>query len=373
MDFRSVLDQVKQAFVIGKNNTFLHGRQGGQADQDAYEAEQAYQAPQQSYAAPYPQQGWQQPQQQQAPWQADAYQGQQGYGQQAGYQQPQQQMYQAPPAYGQQGAYQQPQQAAYGQQGYQAPAAYQQPAYQQPQQSYAQQSPAFAGYQPQAEPPTFATQIAPEGIRDSGRNRRSAQHQQEAQAPYAPPAPPENLVQFPGTQQADGRMVDAYVVNVFNITSCRQAMSCLRKGQCTLIVMDQLIDKAEIRRYVDMLTGACYALNGTMTRLSAKIGFYIMAPSGMTVYTDPVTSNANAQPRPQQQAPLYHAPTAPGSMPTRGLNDFSAQGAYAAVPQMSFSAHQPAQPVPQQESYVPEQESYAAYQQPEQAQRYAAL
>ena len=352
MDFRSMLDQVKQAFVIGKNNTFLHGRQGGQADQNAYEAEQAYQAPQQSYAAPYPQQGWQQPQQQQAAWQTDPYQGQQpGYGQQAGYPQAQQQMYQTPPAYGQQAAYQQPQ-AGYAQQ--------------------APQSPAFAGYQPQAEPPAFATQIAPEGIRESGRNRRSAQHQQEAPAAYAPPAPPENLVQFPGAQQAESRMVDAYVVNVFNITSCRQAMSCLRKGQCTLIVMDQLIDKAEIRRYVDMLTGACYALNGTMTRLSAKIGFYIMAPSGMTVYTDSVTSNANAQPR-QQQAPLYYASTTPGSMPTRGAGDFSAQGAYAAIPQMSFSAHQAAQPAAQQESYTPEQESYSAYQQPEQAQRYAAL
>ena len=126
------------------------------------------------------------------------------------------------------------------------------------------------------------------------------------------------MVPFPGSHAApEQKPVDAYVINVFNINTCRQAMTCLRKGQCTLVVMDQLVDKSEIRRYVDMLTGACYALNGTMTRLSAKIGFYIMAPSTMTVYTDPTTSNANA-PRPIAQQPLYRAPVAPAACPARG-------------------------------------------------------
>lgn len=137
--------------------------------------------------------------------------------------------------------------------------------------------------------------------------------------------------------------MDAYVINVFNINTCRQAMSCLRKGQCTLVVMDQLVDKAEIRRYVDMLTGACYALNGTMTRLSAKIGFYIMAPSTMTVYTDPTTSNANA-PRSIPQQPIYRAPTTPGSMPTMPQGAFAPQSPYTQPPQMNFSASQPETP-----------------------------
>ena len=51
MDFRSMLDQVKSAFVIGKNNPFLHGRQGGRSDDQGYREEAAYQAPQQAYEA----------------------------------------------------------------------------------------------------------------------------------------------------------------------------------------------------------------------------------------------------------------------------------------------------------------------------------
>ncbi len=322
MDFRSMLDQVKQAFVIGKNNPFLHGRQGRPADEPAYE-DSGWQQPQPGAYAP--QQGQYQPQQGQ-------YQPQQGQYQPEPWQQP------AQPAY------QQPQQAYQPQQA--------QPMYQPPQQPVYEAPPQEPQYQ-------FQSQFNPE----PARNRRSQQHQQP-QAPQQPAyqapaaAAPENLVPFPGAQLNDTKQMDAYVINVFNINSCRQAMSCLRKGQCTLIVMDQLIDKAEIRRYVDMLTGACYALGGTMTRLSAKIGFYIMAPSGMTVYTDPTTTGANQQPRPQAQ-PLYRADATPGAAPTARGFDFAAQGAYAAVPQMQFAAHQAqpqAQAAPQQEGHQPEQQ-----------------
>jgi len=344
MDFRSALDQVKQAFVLGKNNPYLHGRQQSQPEHQGYEPDKAYQGAQQAYAqgAAYPQQGYAQPQQ--------------------AYQQPQ--VSQAQP-YGAQDIYQQSyQQPVYQQSAYQQPAY--QAAYQQP-----QQAPAVP------EQPAFQSQFNPDPFKDSGRNRRSQQHQDQAayqNAGYQQPqaAVPENLVPFPGAKPApEIRMVDAYVINVFNINSCRQAMSCLRRGQCTLIVMDQLVDKSEIRRYVDMLTGACYALSGTMTRLSSRIGFYIMAPSGMTVYTDPTTSNANAQPRPQQ-APLYRAPAAPvpGQRPPQ---DFSMQQGYGAVPQMQFAPQQGEQgPSQGQESYPQDAgNAYPSYEEP--APRYAAL
>lgn len=355
MDFRSALDQFKQLFVIGKNNPYLHGKQQSQPERQSYEAQSNYANPQQAYTtgAAYPQQAYVQPQQ-------------------AAYQQPQ-----VAPAqpYGTQD----PVQPSYQQPSYQQPA-FQQPGYQQ---TAYQQAPYQAAFQqPQQAPaapeqPAFQSQFNPEPFRDSGRNRRSQQHQEQPsyQSPaYQQPQPavPENLVPFPGVKPpADVRMVDAYVINVFNINSCRQAMSCLRKGQCTLIVMDQLIDKAEIRRYVDMLTGACYALNGTMTRLSSRIGFYIMAPSGMTVYTDPTTSNANAQPRPQQ-IPLYRTGAAPAGS-QRPQQDFSAQQGYGAVPQMQFASQQAEQGMPQeQENY--QQDAGAAYQAYEEpAPRYAAL
>ena len=360
MDFRSALDQIKQAFVLGRNNPYLHGRQTSQPEHQGYETDKAYQSAQQTYTsgAVYPQQGYAQPQQ---AYQQPQVSPAQPYGAQDPYQQDYQQPVYQQPAY-QQPTYQQP---AYQQPAYQQ-SAYQQPAYQQP-----QQAPAAP------EQPTFQSQFNPEPFKDSGRNRRSQQHQDQTayqNAAYAQPqAPvPENLVPFPGVKPAaETRMVDAYVINVFNINSCRQAMSCLRKGQCTLIVMDQLIDKAEIRRYVDMLTGACYALNGTMTRLSSRIGFYIMAPSGMTVYTDPTTSNANAQPRPQQ-APLYRAPAAPapGQRPPQ---DFSVQQGYGVVPQMQFAPQQGEQsPAQGQGSYQQDaNNAYQSYEEP--APRYAAL
>ncbi len=333
MDFRSALDQVKQAFVLGKNNPYLHGRQQPQPEHQGYEQDKAYQGAQQAY----PQQGYAQPQQ--------------------AYQQPQ--VSQAQP-YGAQDIYQQ---------------AYQQPAYQQPAYQAAYQQPRQVPAAP--EQPAFQSQFNPEPFKDSGRNRRSQQHQEQAayqSAGYAQPqaAMPENLVPFPGAKAApETRMVDAYVINVFNINSCRQAMSCLRKGQCTLIVMDQLIDKSEIRRYVDMLTGACYALGGTMTRLSSRIGFYIMAPSGMTVYTDPTTSNANAQPKPQQ-APLYRAPSVP-AQGQRPPQDFSMQQGYGAVPQMQFAPQQGEQgPIQAQEGHQQAAgDAYPSYEEP--ALRYAAL
>ena len=346
MDFRSMLDQVKSAFVIGKGNTFLHG--GQPERQQARE----YYEPQQAQGQAY---GYQAPQQQQAAYQADPFSAP------------------APDtAY-----YQQPYQAPYQQQAPQQ--YYQQPA-QQP--AYVPQQPVYQQPQPQAQPrqnPGFQTQIDPFG---QDRNRRGNRHREEAPL-YAQPQPQaqqENLVQFPGAVQpeqpeAPSAGVDAYVINVFNLNSCRQAMSCLRRGQCTLIVMDQLFDKAEIRRYVDMLTGACYALNGTMTRLSAKIGFYIMAPAGMTVYTDPTTSSANAGRPAAAQTPGFGGAAA-ASAPARG-GDFSVQNPYAAPPQMNFSSHQtearqPAQEAHQQPAYQQPQQTAAPeyYQQPAYQQQY---
>ncbi|NLA52989.1 MAG: cell division protein SepF, partial [Clostridiales bacterium] len=289
MDFRSLVDQVKSAFVIGKGNTYLHGGMPGRQEaQGQYEQQQnsaaqaAYAQNNQGYQSPY-----QQPANPYAP-------NQQGYpqAQQQGYAQAQQ-----PEFYGQEQGqaygYTQQQAATQGQlwQQTSAPAGqgFSQP-YGQPQKQQLEPRQS-AGYETQMDP----------NAQESGRNRRSRQHQESKQPDPVytqQQAAAQNIVQFPGAApqpaQEAGSSIDAYVINVFNINSCRQAMSCLRRGQCTLIVMDQLVDKAEIRRYVDMLTGACYALNGTMTRLSSNIGFYIMAPAAMTVYTDPTTSNANA-------------------------------------------------------------------------------
>lgn len=345
MEIRNVMsnatEKVKRFF--GKNNKFFYGTQSH--PDGAYEPE----GNQGSYAQPdMGQQGY--PQYGQDLYQAQAYPGQE----QGGYQ-----PYQAYP----QGQGQQPYQGPTAQQGFTGPYAPQnatqqhgfvpppqEPGYQ------AFQSPMQGGSPQQAQ----LNQAPQEG----GRNRRAAQHQAQQ-----PQQAADNLVPFPGanTGETESKMVDAYVVNITNITGCRQAMTCLRKGNCTLVVMDQLIDKAEVRRYVDMLNGACFALGGTMTRLSSKVGFYILAPAGMMVYTDPITASANApagsrpampgqgagQPMYQTQQP---APQQPMYQPQQGMPMMPPQ--QNAQPQGQYAA-------PQHNPYAPPQPP--RYQQPQQA------
>lgn len=243
--------------------------------------------------------------------------------------------------------YQQQTQPVYQQTGYQQDAPVNHPPYQSQPQHVQQPVNDQTGFYPGYSSPQIA-QLNQQQAEQTVRNRRAAQHMEN-------PAQENNIVQFPGNpQEAEKTQVDVYVVNITNINGCRQAMTCLRKGQCTLVVMDQLIDKAEVRRYVDMLNGACFALGGTMTRLSLKIGFYVLAPIGMMVYTDPLTASANA---PRQQAPQQ-----PG---------FQNQG--AGQPQMNFSQTGYQQPYQAQQTQQPhyqahQQQAQAAYQQPHQPQ-----
>ena len=339
MDFRSVLDRATDKFksVFSRDNSFFYGTAEQEARQQAVGYDQAppqqgmYPNPQQGgYAAPahYQEQPPYQPYQQPVP--------QQAYANPYAYQQPvQQDPYAAPPVY-----QQAPPKPAYQPQAYQQPVS-----------------------QPQQAPRSFVSpqqaQLQQQVPQDNVvRNRRAAQHQQAMEQQL----PESNVVPFPGSSQPEvqeARQLDAYVVNITNINGCRQAMTCLRKGQCTLVVMDQLVDKAEVRRYVDMLNGACFALGGTMTRLSLKVGFYILAPSGMMVYTDPITASANAQPR-------SYAGAVPGGyqQPQQPLQA-QAQPPFAA-PQPQYQQPQPAEylagayaPVYQQ-PYAPPQNPYDA-------------
>ena len=335
MAFRNLMDSVKNFF--GPNNSFFNGPR---AEEDS-----AY------HPAPAGDSGYftQAPQQQAAPQQSA-----QPYAQQAYEAQPQQSAYQAPayqqpyaqPAY-QQGAYQQP---SYQAQPFQQPA---QPA--QPQQPAYSASPLQQGYQPQQ------------------RNRRSAQHAQQPQQPEA-----ENVVPFPGIaqqpqqqaqpaaqQSAPSKQLSACVVNARSIADCRNAIGILRTGDCVIAVMDSIADQAEVRRYVDTLNGACFSLGCTMTRLSARVGVYLLAPAGMQVYTDRTTTQMNAQSRAPQRANAgmqqgaFQSPFAPqqGQMPygqavyQQPVNPFAPpQPVYAQPQQPAFSEQQPSQ------GYVPDNE-----------------
>ncbi|HSK69935.1 MAG TPA: cell division protein SepF, partial [Candidatus Limnocylindria bacterium] len=311
------------------------------------------------YSAPYAQYA----QNAYAPQQAQNGYAQPGYPQQGNYPPAQNAAGYAPQQYAQQYA-PVPQPGQYAPQGYPGAEA-----------AYAAQSPYAA---PQAAPqpaPQQARQgyapiqsTAPQhmqlnqGADSAPRSRRAAQHDART------PQPEGNIVPFPGVEQAapapEPRQMDAYVVNVTGINGCRQAMTCLRKGQCTLVVMDQLADKAEVRRYVDMLNGACFALGGTMTRLSLKVGFYLLAPSGMMVYTDPLTASANA-PQAAPQGTSQAAYAQPGMGQAAGAPSaaqWPAPGAYAppaqqpsyAYPQAPFGAGAPQAQAQGRQAYAPQ-------------------
>lgn len=315
MAFRNLMDSVKNFF--GPNNSFFNGPRA--------EEEAAYNpAPAASDSGYYAQ-----PQQQAAPQQSA-----QPYAQ---------------PAY-QQNAYQQP--------------AYQAQPFQQPQQPV----------QPQMQQPAYSASPLQQGYQPQQRNRRSAQHAQQPQQPEA-----ENVVPFPGIaqqpQQAQpaaqpqqgtpAKQLSACVVNARSIADCRNAIGILRTGDCVIAVMDSIADQAEVRRYVDTLNGACFSLGCTMTRLSARVGVYLLAPAGMQVYTDRTTTQMNAQSRapqranPGMQQSAFQSPFAPqqGQIPygqaayQQPVNPFAPpQPIYAQPQQPAFSEQQPSQ------GYVPDHE-----------------
>lgn len=177
----------------------------------------------------------------------------------------------------QQAQYQQPQ---YQQAQYQQ-AQYQQPQYQQPQQPMYSQ---------------FAAQQPPQV-----RNRRVQQHAQAEQ-----PAPQEeNVVRFPGAYQQEQQAaqegnLNMRVINVRGINDCRSAISLLRGGDALIVVMDGVSDPAEMRRYVDTLSGACFSLSSTITKVS-RYGAYLIAPASVSVYADQTTSQMNNPARPPIQ------------------------------------------------------------------------
>ena len=193
----------------------------------------------------YQQNTWQQPQQNM--YQQPMQEMQQM--QQNTWQQPQQSMYQQPM---QQNTWQQPQQSMYQQPMQQM----QQNTWQQPQQSMYQQQPA-----------------------------ENAQPQQQENP---------NVVPFPNAQQqAENNAPACCVINARNVSECYSAIVQLRSGSMVIVVLENINDTMEMRHYVDMLSGACYALKGTITKLS-RHGAYLIAPNHMRVCVDAATNQFNS-------------------------------------------------------------------------------
>jgi FtsZ-interacting cell division protein YlmF len=304
MAFRDLVGGVKTFF--GPNNPLFYGKRDDrmpEADEGLYNAQNA-QPTQPTPVQSAPQVG-------SAP--------QAGYMPQTSYAQPQTGYAPQQQIYGQQQSYPQ---IPYG-----APQAVPQPSFAQPQAGYAQ--------------PPFRQQPVQQPVTDrwaAPRNRRMAQHAQP---------PVENVVEFPASAQqeqvqqpvtAPQQMV-ARVLNVHNSDDCRDVIRAMRDGDCVLAVMDSVADVAEVRRYVDTLYGACFSLGGSITRLSARVGVYLVAPSTVQVKPDPRAARAAQQTRSQQHA---GGPAATFRAAFQSAPQESAQP-YAYPPQPSY------QPAPYQQ------------------------
>ena len=261
---------------------------------------------------------------------------------------------------------------ANAQQGYSAPAAggyqqgYPQTAY--AQQPYGQPNP----YQPaqdqgrrgrrsqrnQDNVVDFGAYQQNQGQPYSGQSQPAPQVQQAAQAPAQPqPAPQQPQA---AESPVPAGSVCARIINARGMSDCRSAITLLRKGDSVLIVLENVTDPAEMRRLVDTLSGACYSLTATITKVS-RYGVYLLAPQNMAVFTDQATNMMNSAPnrgQPRNYPGFAHA--------QRG---YAPQTAYP--PQSGYQQPQPnpyAQPVqPQpftQRTAAPEEPPQNFYQRP---------
>ena len=202
------------------------------------------------------------------------------------------------------------------------------------------QQPVYAPQQPQQQPQPM-TQFAAQMEEQRSRTRQDGQ----------------NVVQFPGAyteeQPAQEQQPAQWGICVLNLRSnaeCRVAISMLRQGKALMVIMENVGDAAEMRRYVDTLSGACFSLNATITKVS-RHGAYLLAPGSVAVMADSATSQMNsmqrraqpAQQRPQArtQSPYAQQPNyTPSYQEPMGENGFEYR-APSPEPEQAFYYRQP--------------------------------
>ena len=120
------------------------------------------------------------------------------------------------------------------------------------------------------------------------------QQEPQAYAPQQQPVMQDNIVPFPNAQNAAAERSDALrVINARGISDCYSAIAQLRSGDIVIIVLDAIRDAAEMRHYVDMLSGACFSLQATITKLS-RYGAYLLCPQTCQVFVDNATNQLNS-------------------------------------------------------------------------------
>ena len=173
------------------------------------------------------------------------------------------------------------QQSYQPQQSYQQ--SYQQNVYQQPAPAYHPQQQGETQAQPRSRRMQHQAVQQETNVVDFGA------YQQRQQPQAAPQTAPE-------TQAPSGSsLLSARVINARGMGDCRSAITLLRNGDAVMIVLENITDPTEMRRLVDTLSGACYSLTATITKVS-RYGVYLLAPQTLAVYTDQATNAMNSAP-----------------------------------------------------------------------------
>lgn len=173
--------------------------------------------------------------------------------------------YQQEPMVGQ-GPVQQPAVDMYGYAGYQQP-------WGQPEQPAYMTQQDFSGYQPVFQNPPANQPGSP-----------FAGYQ--AQQPTQPPQPaqpqqpvPDNISYMPGAKEA---MHTVRVAQVTGVAECYKLMENLRNNETVVVNLDLVPDNAEIDRCLDLLYGACYALQCQFNQISQR-NVYLLTPGSVHV------------------------------------------------------------------------------------------
>ena len=158
---------------------------------------------------------------------------------------------------------------------------YQQAFWSQPEQSYAAPQPEYqSGYQPHFQSP----QANQPGSPFVGYQPQFQPQQPVMQQPQQQPVP-DNISYMPGGFVGkDGReyLHTVRIAQITGVPDCYMLMQSMRNNETVVVNLDLVPDTVEIDRCLDLLFGACYALQCSFNHVSTR-NVYLLTPGAVQV------------------------------------------------------------------------------------------
>lgn len=155
---------------------------------------------------------------------------------------------------------------------------YAQQAYYDPQ--YGQQN--FQGAaQPQMQPPTQQ----PQGQQQHERTRRTGIFNRSTRE--------DNVLQFPTPAQQQGYTHIERIAQLVNREGCYVIIDFMKNGETVIVNIENIASDAEVQHCVDLLSGAAYTLNCSITKFTTQKRAYLISPANVQVLIDPYTQRLN--------------------------------------------------------------------------------